>query len=147
MIPLSSLLPIPQRCRPNNPRKPRARHPNPVLTSSDSMEFIREKDKEFAAVLKAKSAGKKPLRKYKGSDHVRQAVNEKPQPWYEGGEGMVCVFCYTEYGSKDILQDEDKWVQCPWCYCWLHYDCIRVAKECTCGEKIRLRRKCTDPYA
>lgn len=140
-VKLEDLIPVPQRRRAETNRKPRSKHPSYILTEGETLEFIRSKDKDFVEVLKCKQAAEKTRKKPKMNPHVRRAINEKPQPWFDGEEGMVCVLCYGEFGEKDQLGCEDKWVQCPWCYVWFHHDCLRVVKDCTCGERIRLKRK------
>ena len=55
-------------------------------------------------------------------------LREAPQPFTRGMPGMVCVFCYGEYGAADALEAEDAWVCCPWCEEWLHEGGSRLLK-------------------
>jgi hypothetical protein len=128
-------------------RRVTVKHPSSLLTSPESLAFIRSKDKDFQGRVKEnKENMDKQKKKKKRSKMIPLAMKKKdvPQPFIEGGEGMVCTFCETAFGDEDVLENEKWWVQCQYCYIWFHRGCIMLAKQCLCGEFIRVQRKASE---
>jgi hypothetical protein len=133
---LCQILPPPKRKSPTRKQAPRAKHPDCILTTPDSLKFIREKDGDFQCrKLKAPKTS---------TEHVKAAVNSQPQPFFEGFEGCMCSLCFSEFGATDALECEKFWVKCPNCKAQFHHGCIKTCGDCTCGQKIRLKRKPKD---
>lgn len=132
-VPLAKILPPPRRKSPTREYVPRAKHPNNHLTSPECMEFIREKDKDFL-----QGTLKKPKT---SAEHQKALFNSLPQPYYLGSPGHFCGLCLSHFEDPDALKCEKWWVLCPNCKAQFHYDCIKTARKCACGQPVVVKRK------
>lgn len=135
-VKLEGIMPIPKRAPAKKVQK-RQKHPSFEITSPECREFIRVKDKDYLMG--------KPKEPKTNKARILKTLKDVPQPFFKGKKGDFCGLCLSWWGDEDSLGEVEMYmVKCPYCGALMHHNCMKICRDCACGERVRVQRKSRD---
>lgn len=135
---------LPEKAQPDSKRKKPAGLPSLHFNSQQNLDFIstREKnqirdaanDKSLPPVPKLTSA--KRVLQLPGTNKAK-AISV---PQILGQVDFKCSLCETLYGDRGSALTGKTWVRCPVCKKLYHFGCLKIDRECLCGQKVSIQR-------
>lgn len=139
-VTLASIMPVPTKKKPQPRVLKDGRQEPKILTTSDALDFIKEKDKDYQELVESRHKKIAPATQ-RNLNMGKKCKEDLPQPVVPGLEGYKCLLCWGEFGDENELINQKDWVICPWCKGELHVYCIRGINECVCEHRVRVQRK------